>query len=287
MCGGGAAFVASIIVAAIGLGTLESNTLYSILVGAIFGMTVAGAFGIVDSVLNAPADQRLVRTLGAAAFGIIGGLVAGMLCELMTKITPWLRFVGWTILGMAVGASINLYDLIHSLLSGKPRGLTKQRMAKGMIGGAWGGAAGGLLFSLLDLIQVQDSLPRASLATALVIVGMCIGLFAGLAHFIVKEAWVKVEAGFRPGREVVLDKTETTIGRAESCDLGLFGDNSIDPTHARIERQGESYFLADAGGQGGTFLNNRRVTKSTKLHSGDLIRVGSSVLMFGERACGR
>jgi pSer/pThr/pTyr-binding forkhead associated (FHA) protein len=64
----------------------------------------------------------------------------------------------------------------------------------------------------------------------------------------------------------------------------LFGDNSIDRVHARIERQGESYFLADAGSEGGTFLNNRRLTQSTKLHAGDLIRLGGSVLMFGERA---
>jgi pSer/pThr/pTyr-binding forkhead associated (FHA) protein len=41
--------------------------------------------------------------------------------------------------------------------------------------------------------------------------------------------------------------------------------------------------LADAGSQGGTFLNNRRVTHPTKLYSGDLIRVGSSVLTLEER----
>ena len=59
---------------------------------------------------------------------------------------------------------------------------------------------------------------------------------------------------------------------------------SIDRVHARIERQGDCYFLADAGSEGGTFLNNRRLTQSTKLHAGDLIRLGGSVLMFGERA---
>jgi pSer/pThr/pTyr-binding forkhead associated (FHA) protein len=126
-------------------------------------------------------------------------------------------------------------------------------------------------------------LPRTSLVLALVILGMGVGLFAGFAQLVLKEAWIKVEAGFRPGREMVLDKNEMTIGRAESCDLGLFGDSSIDGVHARIERQGESYFLADAGSEGGTFLNNRRVTQATKLHAGDLIRVGGSVLMFGER----
>ena len=284
LCGGGAAFLAWAIMTMIGLEIVESDLLHSILAGAVLGTMVAGALGTMDSLLNAPASQRLIRTLGAAAFGLIGGLVAGMLCELLTKITPWLQFVGWIIVGVATGASIYVYGLVQSLLAGRPLGLAKQKLIKGMIGGAFGGGVGGLLFSLLDLIQVRDFLPRTSLVLALVVLGGAIGLFAGLAHFILKEAWIKVEAGFRPGREMVLDKMETTIGRAESCDLGLFGDNSIDRVHARIERQGDCYFLADAGSEGGTFLNNRRLTQSTKLHAGDLIRVGGSVLMFGERA---
>jgi len=127
-------------------------------------------------------------------------------------------------------------------------------------------------------------LPRTSVVLGLVVLGTGIGLLAGLAQFIVKEAWIQVESGSRPGRELLLAKAETTIGRAEACDLGLFGDNSIDLLHARIERQEDSYFLTDIGSEGGTFLNNRRVTQATKLHAGDLIRVGGSVLMFGERA---
>jgi len=284
LCGSGAAFLAWAIMAATGLEIVESDLLHSILMGAVLGATVAGALGTMDTLLNAPASQRLVRVLGAAAFGLIGGLVAGMLCELLTKITPWLQFVGWIIVGAATGASIYVYGLVQSLLSGRPLGLAKQKLTKGMTGGALGGGVGGLLFSLSDLIQVRDFLPRTSLVLALVILGGGVGLFAGFAHFILKEAWIKVETGFRPGREMMLDKMETSIGRAESCDLGLFGDNSINRVHARIERQGASYFLTDAGGEGGTFLNNRRVTQSTKLHSGDLIRLGGSVLMFGERA---
>src|SRR5947199_4071825 len=90
LCGGGAAFLAWAIMAAIGLEIVESDLLHSILMGAVLGTMVAGALGIVDSFLNAPANQRLIRGLGAAAFGLIGGLIAGMLCEVLTKVTPWL-----------------------------------------------------------------------------------------------------------------------------------------------------------------------------------------------------
>jgi hypothetical protein len=281
--GGGSAFLAWILTAAIHLDAVESDLLHSIVLSAILGMTISGALAAVDSVFNVPADQRLIRILGAVAFGLVGGILVGMLCELLTKISPWLRFLGWMIVGVAIGASFYLYDLVQSLLSRKPLGLTKARLTKGMIGGALGGGIGGLLFGLLDLTQIRDSLPRTSLVLSLVILGMGTGLLAGFAQLLLKEAWIGVESGFSPGRELVLAKEVTTIGRAESCDLGLFGDASIDPVHARIERQGESYFLSDGGSEGGTYLNNRRVSQPSKLHAGDLIRIGGSVLMFGER----
>ena len=44
--------------------------------------------------------------------------------------------------------------------------------------------------------------------------------FIPLAQVVLKEAWIKVEAGFRPGREIMLSKDETLIGKAEGCDIG-------------------------------------------------------------------
>src|SRR5207302_9355672 len=102
------------------------DVLHAMRVRASLGVTISGALGTVDSIVNAPSGQRLIRVLGAAAFGLIGGLFAGMLVELLTKITPWLRFMGWIIVGVGTGASINIYELIQSLLSGKPFALAKQ-----------------------------------------------------------------------------------------------------------------------------------------------------------------
>ena len=36
-----------------------------------------------------------------------------------------------------------------------------------------------------------------------------------------------VPIGFWAGRELILTKPEITIGRAESCDIGLFGDSGV------------------------------------------------------------
>src|SRR5262249_55714004 len=111
----------------------------------------------------------------------------------------------------------------------------------------------------------------------------CIGLMIGIAQVIFKEAWVRVEAGFRPGREVLITKPEITIGRAESCDIGMFGDPGIERLHARILCRAGRYMLSDNNSSTGTFLNGQRVVQPAPLHSGDAIGMGKGVLIFRER----
>src|SRR5262249_17899767 len=99
-----------------------------------------------------------------------------------------------------------------------------------------------------------------------------------------REACVRVERGCGRGGEMMITKEELTIGRAEGCDVGLFGDNQIEKLHARIVHRGDEYLIEDNNTPAGTYLNDRRVTQPTPLHAGDLIRVGSSYLRFGEGA---
>jgi pSer/pThr/pTyr-binding forkhead associated (FHA) protein len=113
--------------------------------------------------------------------------------------------------------------------------------------------------------------------------GACLGLLIGLAQVVLKEAWLRVEAGFRAGRELIISRDAVTIGRAESCDVGLFGDNGIEKVHARIVRQDGRYVLTDADTPGGTYLNDERITEPVELRSGDTIRVGRSIIRFQER----
>ena len=87
--------------------------------------------------------------------------------------------------------------------------------------------------------------------------------------------------GFQATR--ALSKDETTIGRAESCDLGLFGANPIERLHARIRLKNNRYLLDDAETPGGTYLNDERIISPTPLRSGDKIRVCNAVIEFGER----
>jgi hypothetical protein len=120
-------------------------------------------------------------------------------------------------------------------------------------------------------------------ASGFVVLGLCIGLMIGLAQVILKEAWIRVEAGFRPGRELILSRAETTIGRGEQCDIGLFGDAEVEKLHARIVHQKGRYLLEDADTPSGTYLNGIAVTRPTPLRAGDVIELGRCVLRFGER----
>ena len=66
--------------------------------------------------------------------------------------------------------------------------------------------------------------------------------------------------------------------------MGLFGDPTVDKVHAHILRQGNDYLVQDAGSASGTYVNDRRLDGPRVLQDGDLIRIGRSVLRFGERA---
>jgi hypothetical protein len=168
-------------------------------------------------------------------------------------------------------------------------GGSKRKFINGVLGGTVGGILGGILFVLLNAVWMglfkgkEETALWSPSSMGFVALGMCIGLLIGLAQVIFKEAWIKVESGFRAGREKILSKGEITIGRAEACDIGLFGDPTIERLHARISKKGNDYYLIDTGTPSGTWLNGNRIARPEMLHTGDAIKVGNSILRFGER----
>jgi len=287
LCGGWAAFVAWVLLWAVGVVRIDSPFLKTPLIAGFLGLLVAAAVGALDAKLNAVGFQRFLRVGVCMGVGFAGGMFGGLIGEGLHQIPgvgEYLLLIGWILVGVAIGASIGVFDLLRAVTGGQDIRTALKKMLNGVYGGFLGGFIGGLFFGLLAFVHLTTYLPNAGLTIGLVILGLCIGLLIGLAQVVLKEAWLKVEAGFRAGREIMLTKDETTIGRAESCDLGLFGDNSIERLHARIERKNNQYVLADVETAGGTFLNDKPVRKSTPLRDGDVIRLGNSVLRFGERA---
>ena len=253
-------------------------------------MLLAGIIGFLDALMNTTGLARFLRAFICMAIGLVGSMIGGAAGEVLAQNVLG-RFVGvivgWVIVGVVIGASIGAYDLLKAMQAGKGTGQAMRKIINGVIGGTLGGAIGGFLNAALNvepLVAIKATLPRFVLATGLVILGACIGLLIGLAQVILKDAWVRVEQGFKAGREMILSKPDTTVGRAEGVDIALFGDQGCEKLHAHIVRKGDRYVLVDQNTSGGTFLNGQRISGQAPLKSGDMIGVGKSLLRFEERA---
>ncbi len=69
------------------------------------------------------------------------------------------------------------------------------------------------------------------------------------------------------------------IGRASGNDLVL-QDLNVSRVHAEIVRRPDGWYVLDAGGKNGTFVDDRRIETPVILRPGKQIRVGTTLLIF-------
>jgi hypothetical protein len=259
--------------------------------GMMLGVLVALGLSMVDCLWNISLSQFgqfMMRVGVAVLIGGIGGLLGGLVGSLLYSVSAVFFVFGWTLTGLLIGTSIGAFELLVSLMSGTNQSGAMKKVVKTLLGGTCGGILGGILALLLGVIWTTikpdgEGWLWSPTAMGFVALGMCIGLLVGAAQVILKEAWIKVEAGFRAGREMILAKEKTSIGRAEGVDIALFGDPGVEKLHANIITDGGRYFLVDGAAPGGTFVNDERVDGRVALRSGDEIRMGRSVLRFYEK----
>ena len=67
------------------------------------------------------------------------------------------------------------------------------------------------------------------------------------------------------------------IGRADACQVRL-EDTYASQHHARLSARDGSWFVEDLGSTNGTYLNDRRVQAPQEVRSGDVVRIGKTVL---------
>jgi len=174
------------------------------------------------------------------------------------------RLVGWSMMGLMLGAGVGIATF------------SPPNILKGAAGGLAGGFLGGVTFDAISGVSGGGLFSRLFGLSA---IGLMIGLFIGLVQELTKVAWLKVEAGRLRGREFRLEKSLATVGRAEECDIGLFGDPAIAPRHAQIQRSGSDFTLKDLTRDPGTFINGLRI-ETAPLHHGDLIGLGGYQVRF-------
>ncbi|MGH8014127.1 MAG: FHA domain-containing protein [Candidatus Binataceae bacterium] len=175
------------------------------------------------------------------------------------------RGVAFIVFGLVAGAGVGLAT----------RSVTN--VIKGAIGGAIGGFFGGLLFDPIFALTSIGPLSRVITSGE---EGLLIGLMIGLVQDLTKTAWLTVEAGRLRNRQFRLEKPVTALGRAEECDIGLFGDAAVEARHAVIERKGDEFILNDLGHP--MTVNGRPAHQAT-LRGGERIGIGNYELRFNLR----
>ena len=262
----------------------------SLLDGGLVGFFVSFGVASLDTAWNSSKVQLgkvLIRGFGAGVIGLLGGIVGAAVGFLMVYFTGWPIFAlpGWAIAGMAIGVSVGVYDWVMAKVQKEEAG-QDGKIKNGFLGGLAGGLAGGVLFFCVKwilVLAIGKENPISASAWGFVGLGLGIGFLVGLAQVVLREAWIRVEAGKRPGKEVILGKPEVLVGRSETCDLGLFGDTSVDKTHAKFMAKDQKYLVMDAGSESGTFVNEKKIQGAVALKNGDAIRLGGYTIRFHEK----
>ncbi len=86
------------------------------------------------------------------------------------------------------------------------------------------------------------------------------------------------ELSFRRNKvdvRVPIDRSETVIGRDETCDI-ILSEKTASQRHARIVRSEGGYFeLQDLGSENGVIIDGERTARRT-LHDGDTFTIGDT-----------
>lgn len=249
----------------------KNGTLHVLLVTGFVG---AGIGAGVMSLSGTAKGRWYVRMLPGLLGGFVGGALGGMIGDVLYSAAHLPRWIGWTFMGLCIGSIEGAFE--QSLL----------KLRNGLIGGGLGGLLGGLLFDPMVSLAATGS-GLTSRATAFVILGLAIGCLIGLVQVVLRDAWLTVLDGYRPGRQVILSQPVTLLGRGEWVALPFMGSfgNALDMEHLRVVRQTDGSFQAeDNSTKNGSEVNRQKIAGPTPLLDGDTIKIGNNIIRFNEKS---
>lgn len=101
---------------------------------------------------------------------------------------------------------------------------------------------------------------------------------AAIAALPANSALLIVLRGANTGSRFLLNSESTMVGRSTRADIFL-DDVTVSRKHAYFTREGENFFVRDAGSLNGTYVN-RQLVEQAQLHDGDEVRIGKFRLTF-------
>lgn len=253
--------------------TRVSTAMWSAGLAVLIGLFL----GVGEGVFYGSKDKALRYGAIGAAVSLVIGYISGYLAQWMyaSQISDsssdfssaLIRGAGWAIMGLGIGLAVGLI---------KPE---QKRILFCAGGGTAGAFIGGFLFNYVCDVIPNDVVARG---TAIVIMGLLIGVGVGLLEQFAKQAWLKVIRGEFEGKEYLVFAGTTSIGNNGKNTIVLFKDKLVAPHHCDIILEGSKYVLVDQGSPLGTVVNGNRTSRHI-LRQGDAIAVGNSVLVFNTK----
>jgi hypothetical protein len=239
-------------------------------------------FAIAESTVERSPRKAIIRCILALVLGVGLGFLFDVVAQLVydaglrqlfragiplngrSPLHWTVRAIAWSVFGITGG-------IVYGIA-----GQSMKKCAYGVIGGMIGAAVGGFVF---DPIWMVTQLGGPSRCIGLAIVGACTGIAIGLVEAALKDRWLYVSGGPLAGKQFVLYKPQTTVGRDQTNDIYLFKDPAIHPRHAVLDiRSGKALIIASAP----TFVAGQSVTQRT-LQSGDTIQIGRYTFNYQEK----
>jgi transcriptional regulator with GAF, ATPase, and Fis domain len=93
-----------------------------------------------------------------------------------------------------------------------------------------------------------------------------------------KKARILVVDGPDKGKDVVIEKERTTVGRSVICDLVL-SDKAVSTTHIELVAKEKGFLLRDLGSTNGTFVGDLRI-QEVWVKPGTVVKLGQSQVRF-------
>ncbi len=93
-----------------------------------------------------------------------------------------------------------------------------------------------------------------------------------------EKAMILIARGPNKGSRFLITAEGASVGRSTASSIFL-DDITVSRTHATITKDGNSFFLKDAGSLNGTYINNVSITEHV-LVSGDEFQIGKFHLLF-------